>query len=33
MDIAIIVAITENNIIGLNNGMPWHLPAYIKLFK
>jgi dihydrofolate reductase len=33
MDIAIIVAITENNIIGLNNEMPWHLPVDLAFFK
>jgi dihydrofolate reductase len=33
MDISIIVAITENNIIGRDNGMPWHLPADLKFFR
>lgn len=33
MDISIIVAITENNIIGRDNGMPWHLPADLKYFR
>jgi len=33
MDISIIVAITENNIIGKANGMPWHLPADLKFFR
>jgi len=33
MDIAIIVAITENNIIGQNNEMPWHLPVDLAFFR
>ena len=33
MDLSIIVAITENNIIGKENGMPWHLPADLKYFR
>ena len=33
MIISIIVAITENNIIGWNNEMPWHLPADLKYFR
>ena len=33
MNISIIVAITENNIIGRDNGMPWHLPADLKYFR
>ena len=33
MNISIIVAITENNIIGWNNEMPWHLPADLKYFR
>ena len=33
MDISIIVAITENNIIGKANCMPWHLPADLKFFR
>ena len=30
---SIIVAIEENNGIGYQNQMPWHLPAELKLFK
>ena len=33
MNISIIVAVTENNIIGWNNEMPWHLPADLKYFR
>jgi len=33
MNISIIVAITKNNIIGRDNGMPWHLPADLKYFR
>ena len=33
MNISIIVAITENNIIGRQNGLPWHLPADLKYFR
>jgi len=33
MNISIIVAITENNIIGRGNEMPWHLPADLKYFR
>ena len=29
----LIVAITENNVIGLDGDMPWHLPADLKHFK
>lgn len=32
-EIAIIVAASENNVIGLNNTLPWHLPADLKHFK
>jgi len=28
-----IVAASENNIIGIKNGLPWHLPADFKYFK
>ena len=31
--ISIIVACTENNVIGRENDMPWHLPADLKHFK
>ncbi|MCF7988224.1 MAG: dihydrofolate reductase [Methylovulum sp.] len=33
MRISIIVAMTHNRVIGLNNLMPWHLPADLKNFK
>lgn len=33
MTISIIVAITDNNIIGKGNAMPWHLPADLKYFR
>nr|AIA18272.1 Dihydrofolate reductase [uncultured bacterium] len=33
MKISIIVAASENNIIGRNNDLPWHLPADMKYFK
>lgn len=33
MKISIIVAFSENNVIGLNEQMPWHLPADLKHFK
>jgi len=29
----LVVAITENNVIGLDGDMPWHLPADLKHFK
>jgi dihydrofolate reductase len=28
-----VVAATENNVIGRDNGMPWHLPADLQHFK
>ena len=31
--IAIIVAMAENNVIGHNNGLPWHIPEDLKYFK
>lgn len=31
--ISLIVATGENNVIGLNNKMPWHLPADLAYFK
>lgn len=33
MKISIIVIISENNVIGVDNGLPWHLPADLKHFK
>lgn len=33
MTISIIVAASENNVIGRNNALPWHLPADMKFFK
>ncbi|MBK8398078.1 MAG: dihydrofolate reductase [Leptospiraceae bacterium] len=33
MTLSIIVACTENYVIGANNSMPWHLPADLKHFK
>ncbi len=33
MKISIIVAMASNRVIGLNNLMPWHLPADLKQFK
>ncbi len=31
--ISLLVAATENGVIGRNNGMPWHLPDDLKHFK
>jgi dihydrofolate reductase len=28
-----IVAMADNNVIGKNNDMPWHLPADLAYFK
>ena len=33
MKLSIIVAASENNVIGRNNDLPWHLPADLKYFK
>lgn len=33
MNISIIVAIAENNVIGINNQLIWHLPNDLKRFK
>ncbi len=33
MNISIIVAVGNNNVIGKNNALIWHLPADIKFFK
>jgi|SRR5579883_2242377 len=29
----IVVAVSENDVIGRDNGLPWHLPADLKHFK
>lgn len=31
--ISLLVAMDRNHVIGLNNGMPWHLPKDLKFFK
>lgn len=31
--ISLIVAISENNVIGVNNSLPWRLPADLQYFK
>ena len=33
MRCALIVAVAENGVIGINNKMPWHIPADLKYFK
>jgi len=33
MKFSIIVAMAENNVIGLNNSLPWHLPEDLKRVK
>jgi len=33
MLISLIVAVSENNVIGRKNDLPWHLPADMKYFK
>jgi dihydrofolate reductase len=33
MNVSIIVAKSSNNVIGINNTLPWHLPADLKRFK
>jgi dihydrofolate reductase len=33
MIVSIIVAVSENNAIGVNNTLPWHLPEDLKFFK
>ena len=33
MIISIIVAVSDNNVIGKDNKLPWHLPADLKYFK
>ena len=31
--VSLMVAVGENNVIGRNNQLPWHLPADLKFFK
>ena len=33
MKISLIVAVSENSVIGKNNALPWHLPADMKYFR
>jgi dihydrofolate reductase len=33
MFISFVVAVSENNVIGKNNELPWHLPLDLKFFK
>ncbi|MBL7765304.1 MAG: dihydrofolate reductase [Chitinophagaceae bacterium] len=33
MKISIVVAASDNHVIGVNNQLPWHLPADLKIFK
>ena len=33
LPLAMIAALAENHVIGLDNAMPWHLPADLKHFK
>ena len=33
MVISLIVAVAENNVIGKNNNLPWHLPTDMKYFR
>lgn len=33
LPLSIIVALADNNVIGINNQLPWHLPADLKHFK
>lgn len=33
MTISFIVAVSENDAIGVNNSLPWHLPEDLKFFK
>ena len=32
-NLSIIVAMAENNVIGINNTLPWHLPEDLKRFR
>ena len=31
--VAMIVAVAQNNVIGIDNGLPWHIPDELKYFK
>lgn len=33
MKVSVIVAVSENNVIGIHKNLPWHLPADLKYFK
>ena len=33
MKLALIVAKSQNNVIGINNNLPWHLSEDLKYFK
>jgi len=33
MKVSLIVAVSRNGVIGLNNQLPWHLPGDLKYFK
>lgn len=33
IDLALIVAVAKNNVIGKNNQLPWHIPEDLKWFK
>lgn len=33
MKVSLIVAVSENNVIGKNNALPWHLPTDMKYFR
>lgn len=33
MQLSLVVATTRNRVIGLDNGLPWHLPDDLKFFK
>lgn len=33
MTVSLIVAMSENRVIGVDNDLPWHLPADLKFFK
>ncbi|MCC5878545.1 MAG: dihydrofolate reductase, partial [Idiomarina sp.] len=33
MHISLVVAMAADNVIGKDNGMPWHLPSELKHFK